>query len=85
MVLSCARNLQSCMVKTYLGILEADTIKQAEIKENIKKEYLSKTRKQSKTKLYRRNRTKGLSTGAIPQLRYFGSFFLIVAMPLFSN
>ena len=35
----------------YLGILEADTIKQAEMKEKIKKEYLRGTRKLLKTKL----------------------------------
>ena len=30
----------------YLGILEADTIKQVEMKDKIKKEYLRRTRKQ---------------------------------------
>ena len=35
----------------YLGILEADTIKQEEMKEKIKKEYLKITRKVHETKL----------------------------------
>ena len=36
----------------YLGILEADTIKQVKIKDKIKKEYPKKTRKLHETKLY---------------------------------
>ena len=39
----------------YLGILEADTIKQAEIKKNIQKEYLRRTRKRLETKIHSRN------------------------------
>ena len=39
----------------YLGILEADTIKQAEMKEKIQKEYLWRSRKLLETKLYGRN------------------------------
>ena len=39
----------------YLGILEADTIKQVEMKEKIKKEYLRRTRKLLQTKLCSRN------------------------------
>ena len=35
----------------YLGILEADTIKQAEMKEKVRKEYLRRIRKLLKTKL----------------------------------
>ena len=35
----------------YLGILEADNIKQVEMKEKIKKEYLRRTRKLPETKL----------------------------------
>ena len=46
----------------YLGILEADTIKQAEIKEKIKKEYLRRTRKLLETKLHNRNLIKGINT-----------------------
>ena len=46
----------------HLGILEADTIKQAEMKEKIKKEYLRRTRKLFKTKLYSRNLVKGINT-----------------------
>ena len=35
----------------YLGILEADTIKQEEMKEKVKNEYLRRTRKPLETKL----------------------------------
>ncbi len=35
----------------YLGILEADTIKQVEMKDKIQKEYLRRTRKLLETKL----------------------------------
>ena len=46
----------------YLWILEADTIKQAEKKEKIKKE----TRKLLETKLHSRNPIKGINTGTEP-------------------
>ena len=39
----------------YLGILEADTIKQAEMKEKIKKEYYRRTRKLPESTLCSRN------------------------------
>ena len=58
----------------YLGILEDDTIKQAEMKEKIKKEYLRKTRKLLETKLYSRNLVKGINTWAVPLIRYLGPF-----------
>ena len=44
----------------YLGILEADTIKQVEMKDKIQKEYLRRTRKLLETKLFCRNPIKGL-------------------------
>ena len=46
----------------YLGILEAVTIKQAEMREKIQKEYLRRTRKLLETKLNSRNLIKGIST-----------------------
>ena len=39
----------------YLGILEADTIKQVQMKDTIRKEYLSRTRKLLETKRSSRN------------------------------
>ena len=45
----------------YLGILEADTIKQAEMKEKIQKEYLRRTRKLLEIKLNCRNLIKGIN------------------------
>ena len=56
----------------YLGILEADTIKQMEMKEKIKKEYLR--RALLETKLYSRNLIKGIYTWAVLLVRYSGPF-----------
>ena len=58
----------------YLGILEADTIKQAEMKEKIQKEYLRRTRKLLETKLNSRNFIKGINTWAVPLVGYSGPF-----------
>ena len=58
----------------YLGILEADTIKQAEIKDKIKKEYLRRTRKLLETKLSCRNLIKGINTWAVSVVRYSRPF-----------
>ena len=58
----------------YLVILEADTIKQQEIKERIKKDYLRRARKLLETKLYRMNIVKGLNTWAVLLVRYSGPF-----------
>ena len=53
----------------YLGILEADTNKQVEMKEKIKKEYLRRTRKLLKTKHSNRN-----LAWAVLLVRYSGPF-----------
>ena len=58
----------------YLGILEADTIKQVEMKEKIQKEYLRRTRKLLETKLNNRDLIKGINTWAVPLVRYSGPF-----------
>ena len=55
--------------ETYLGILEADTIKQAEIKDKILKEYLRRTWKLLETIPHQRN--KHLD---VPLVRYSGPF-----------
>ena len=52
----------------YLGILDADTIKQEEMKNKIPKEYFRRTRKLLETKLSCRNLIKGINTWA-PLLR----------------
>ena len=54
--------------------LEADTIKQVEMKEKIKKEYLGRMRKLLKTKLNSRNLIKGINTWAVPLVKYLGPF-----------
>ena len=59
----------------YLGILEADTIKQAEMKNKIQKEYLRRTRKLLETIVNSRNIIKGINTWAVPLVRYSGPFF----------
>ena len=58
----------------YLRILEADTIKQMEMKEKIKNEYLRRTRKQLKTKPYCRNLIVGIKTWPVPLDRYSRPF-----------
>ena len=58
----------------YLGILEANTIKEAEMKEKIKKEYLRRTKKILEPKLYSRNLIKGINTWAVLFVRYTGLF-----------
>ena len=46
----------------YLAILEAGTIKHAEMKEIFKKEYVRRTTKLLETKLYSMNLLKGINT-----------------------
>ena len=58
----------------YLGILEADIIKQVEMKDKIRKEYLRGTRKLLATKLSCRNLIKGIKTWTVPLVRYSGPF-----------
>ena len=68
------RTLGGKETNKYLGILEADTIKQVEMKEKIKNKYLKRTRKLLETKLSRRNLMKGINTWALPLVRYSGPF-----------
>ena len=68
------RTLRGKETYKYLGILEADTLKQVEMKEEIKKEYLRKTRKLLETKLYSRNLIKGINTWAVLLVRYSRPF-----------
>ena len=68
------RTLRENETNKYLGILEADTIKQVEMKDKIRKEYLSRTRKLLETKLSSRNLIKGINTWAVPLVRYSGPF-----------
>ena len=59
----------------YLGIFEADTIKQGEMKEKKnKKECLGRTRKLLKRKLYDRNFIKRMNTWGVLLERYSGPF-----------
>ena len=58
----------------YLGISEADTIKQVEMKDKIQKGYCRRTRKLLETKLNSRNLIKGINTWAVPLVRYSGPF-----------
>ena len=54
----------------YLGMLEADTIKQVEMKDKIQKEYIRKTRKLLDRKLSSRNLIKGINTWTVPIVSY---------------
>ena len=58
----------------YLGILEADTIKQVEIKNKIQKEYLGRIRKLHEIKFKSRNLIEGKNTWDVPLVRYSGPF-----------
>ena len=78
------RMLREMKIYKYLGILEADTIKHAEMKEKQKqnkktknknkKEYIRKTRKLLEPKLHSRNFIKGINTWAVLLVRYSGLF-----------
>ena len=68
------RTLGEKETNKYLGILEADIIKQQEMKGKIKKENLRRARKLLKKKLYSRNLVKGINTWAVPLVRYSGLF-----------
>ena len=68
------RTLKEKETYKYLGILEADTIKQAQMKDTIRKEYLRRTRKLLETKLSSRNVIKGINTWAVPLVRYSEPF-----------
>ena len=67
------RTLREKETYKYSGILEADTIKQVEMKCKIKKEYI-RTRKLLETKLSSRNPIKVLNTWAVSLVRYSGPF-----------
>ena len=54
--------------------MKADTIKQAEMKNKIQKEYLRRTRKLLETKLNSRNLIKVINTWVVPLVRYSGPF-----------
>ena len=54
--------------------MEADTIKQVQMKDRIRKEYLRRTRKLPETKLSSRNLIKGLNSFALPLVKYSGPF-----------
>ena len=68
------RTLEENETYKYLSILEADTIKQVQMKDTIRKEYLRRTRKLLETKLSSRNLIKGINTWAVPLVRYSGHF-----------
>ena len=49
----------------YLRIMEVGTVKQVEMTEKIKKEYLRRTKKLLETKLYSKNNIKGINNRAV--------------------
>ena len=68
------RTLEEIKSYKYLGILEADTIKQVRMKDTIQKEYLRRTWKLLETKFSSRNLIQGINTWAVPLVRYSGPF-----------
>ena len=54
----------------YLGVIEGDTIKHQEMKDKIKKEYISRIRAVLKSKLNSGNIVKAINTWAVPVIRY---------------
>ena len=58
----------------YLGILEAGSVKQVEMKEKMKKEYPRRTRKLIEIKLYGRNLLKGIDIWVVPLVIFSGPF-----------
>ena len=69
------RTLREGETYKYLGILEADIIKQVEMKEkHQKKKNLRRTRKQYETKISSWNLIKGINTLAVTLVRYSGPF-----------
>ena len=58
----------------YLGILEADTIKQVLMKDTIRKEYFRRRRQLLETKLSSRTLIKGINTCVVLLVRYSGPF-----------
>ena len=58
-----------------MSILEADIIKHVEMKDEIQKGYLRRTRKLLETKLSCRNLIKGINTWAVLLVRYSGPLY----------
>ena len=70
----CIKTLGEKKNYKYSVTLVADTIKQAEMKEKIRKEYLRRTRKLLKTKLCNRNLIKEIKTWVVRAVRYLRPF-----------
>ena len=68
------RTFQEYETYKYLCILEADTIKQVQMKDTIRKEYLRRTRKLLEIKLSSRNLTQRINTWGVPVVRYSEPF-----------
>ena len=63
------RALEEKETYEYLGILKADNIKQVQMKDMVRKEYLRRMQKLLETKLSNRNLIKGINTWAVPLVR----------------
>ena len=68
------RTLGENEIYKYLGILEADIIKQVEMKNKIGKEYLRRSRKLLETIVSSGNLIKGINTWSVPFVRYSRPF-----------
>ena len=68
------RMLEENETYKYLGIFEADTIKQVKMKDMSRKEYIRRTPKLLQRKLSSRNLIEGINNWAVPLVRYSGPF-----------
>ena len=68
------RTLGEKEIYKYLGILEADTLKQVKMKDKIQKENLRRTSQLLETELSDRNLIKEINIRAVPLVRYSGPF-----------
>ena len=75
-----SRKYQNALRNGKLQVLgnKVGTIKHADMKEKLRKEYLRRSRKLLKTKLCSRNPVKCINTWAAPLVRYSGTFLKLI-------
>ena len=69
----------------YLGILEADVIKQAEMKEKIRKEYLRRTRELPETKSCSRSLIKEINTRISRRVEFSGEEVIVLPLAFIAS
>ena len=74
-VIKVIKSLQEGESYKYLGILEVDKFLEEKMKLNVSKEYITRLRKVSKSKLNGGDLLRGVNTWAVSLLRYSAVFF----------